>query len=216
MLEFSLFPKFYFPAVLNFFFFSSRHMWLVRFTVILAGYPTDSTPQKFLRHLVKKITWVIWILIYLTSTFHSLIVLYSRKIVYLIMSLWLPRGVRKLSKWTLLWNCHHVSGFLKSHKFAIERNSRLSISFRSQRSPWRSELSTFRFVRHLTSIWGPISYIYIKNPVLECALNSDYLYFTCSFSTPILILWSIEMRLHFAAVSIIHKWHALVSSALKL
>ncbi len=116
----------------------------------------------------KKITWVIRILIYLTSTFHSLIVLYSRKIVYLIMSLWLPQGVRKLSKWTLLWNCHHVSGFRKSHKFAIERNSRLSISFRSQRSPWRSELSTFQFVRHFTSIWGPISYIYIKDPVLEC------------------------------------------------
>ncbi len=98
----------------------------------------------------KKITWVIRILIYLTSTFHSLIVLYSRKIVYLIISLWLPQGVQKLSKWTLLWNCHHVSGFRKSHKFAIERNSRLSISFRSQRSPWRSELSTFRFVRHFT------------------------------------------------------------------
>lgn len=116
----------------------------------------------------KKITWVKRILIYLTSTFHSLIVLYSRKIVYLIMSLWLPRGFRKLSKWTLLWNCHHVSGFLKSHKFETERDSRLSISFRSQRNPWRSELSTFRFVRHFTSIWGPISYIYIKNPVLEC------------------------------------------------
>ncbi len=147
------------------FFFSSRHMGLVRFTVNL-NYPTDFTPQNLLRHLVKKkITWVIRILIYLTSTFHSLIVLYSRKIVYLIMSLWLPRGVQKLSKWTLLWNCHHVLGFLMSHKFAIERNSRLSISFRS---PWRSELSTFRFVRHLTSIRGPISYIYIKDPVLEC------------------------------------------------
>ncbi len=166
MLEFSF--SFLFLLCLTCF-FSSRHMGLVRFTVILAGYPTDSTAQKLLTHLVKKkITWVIRILIYLTSTFHSLIVLYSCKIVYLIMSLWLPRGVRKLSKWTLLWNCHHVSGFRKSHKFAIERNSRLSISFRSQRSPWRSELSTFQFVRHFTSIWGTISYIYIKDPVLEC------------------------------------------------
>jgi len=91
-------------------FFSSSHMWLVRFTVILAGYPTDSTPQKLLRQLVikKQKKWVIWMLIDLTSTFHMLIVLYGHKNVNFIMSLWLPRGVRKLAEWILLWNCHHV------------------------------------------------------------------------------------------------------------
>lgn len=139
-------------------------MWLVRFTVILAGYPTDSAPQKLLRHLVEKNKkWVIRILIYLTSTFHILIVLYSHKIVYLIMSLWLPRGVRKLAEWILLWNCHHVPGFFKSHKFAIERNTRLSISFRTQRSPWRrSEVSTFQINQIFDISLRVISYIYIK------------------------------------------------------
>lgn len=109
--SFPYFLNFIFLLCLTCFFFPSSHMWLVRFTVILAGYPTDEAPQKLLRHLVINFfffKWVIWILIYLTSTFDILIVLYSHKNVYLIMSLWLPRGVRKLAEWILLWNCHHV------------------------------------------------------------------------------------------------------------
>lgn len=146
MLEFSLFPRFYFPAVPNMLFFCvflspSSHMWLVRFTIILAGYPTDSTPQNFSATEKKNSIWVIWNFNLSYIHFPQFDRSYSHKIVCLIMSLWLPRGVRKLAEQTLLWNCHHVSGFLKSYKFSIERNTRRLLTFRTH----------FPRFRHLTS-----------------------------------------------------------------